>query len=134
MVPESRSRPVGLYAIITLQLIVAVPLALYLLALEEVVPVLRVLVRNPIYSLLTPGWLLVGMMLLAVLGLLLQKHWGWVLSMIVTGAGLAFTIWSYFQGTPSYLHMLIEGVTVFCLNQRDVQQYFEEVRGQESIS
>ena len=55
MVPESRSRPVGLYAIITLQLIVAVPLALYLLALEEVVPVLRVLVRNPIYSLLTPG-------------------------------------------------------------------------------
>jgi hypothetical protein len=52
--------------------------------------------------------------------------------MILTGIGLAFTIWSYFQGTPNYLPMLIDVVIVFYLNQRDVQQYFERMGSQES--
>jgi hypothetical protein len=135
MVSETKqSRPLGLYVLLILQLVVAVLLALYLMGLEEVLPFLRMMVRNPLFSLLAPGWLMVGMLLLAVLGMLLQKRWGWVLSMIVTGLGLAFAIWSYFQGTANYLPMLIDVVIVFYLNQRDVQKYFENSRGQESIS
>ena len=66
------------------------------------------------------------MLLLGVLGLLLQKRWGWIITMILTGFGLFFTIWSYFQDTPRYFPMLIYVIMVLYLNQRDVQQVFRE--------
>jgi hypothetical protein len=122
--PTRRKRPAGLLVIAGLQFIMAVLLVLSLLGQEEIDPALRLLVRNPLFFNTTPGWLLVGMLLLAVLGLMLLRRWGWILTMVLTGLGLAFGIWSYFQGTPSYVPMLLQVVMVFYLNQHDVQQPF----------
>jgi uncharacterized ion transporter superfamily protein YfcC len=44
--------------------------------------------------------------------------------MILTGFGLAYNIWSYFQGNSYYIVMAVYIIMVFYLNQRDVQSSF----------
>ncbi len=118
-----KRRPFGLYIIIGLQLAIAIFLALVLLGQERIDPYIRVLIQNPLfYSWF--GWVLVGSLLLAIFGLLRLKRWGWILTMILTGIGLSFSIWSYFQGKPYFIDMVIYLVIVFYLNQRDVQSPF----------
>lgn len=120
---QPKKRPFGLFIIIGLQLIEATLLILGLMGEKSIIQYLRVLVQNPIfYSWF--GWVLVAVLLLAVVGLLFLKRWGWILSMIMTGIGLAYAIWSYTQGDPHYLPMVIYLVIVFYLNQRDVQAPF----------
>ena len=121
-----QKRPVGLVVIIVLQLALAVLEALYLLGWKQSAVALRLIMKNPIFYTDVAGWVLVGLLLLAVLGLLLQKRWGWITTMILTGFGLFYTIWSYFQGTPRYFPMLIYVIMVLYLNQRDVQRIFRE--------
>lgn len=120
---EEKRRPFGLYFIISLQLILAFLLTLALLGEETIASYLKVVIRNPIFYTWF-GWVLIGFFLLAVIGLLLLKRWGWIITMIMTGIGLTFTIWSYFDGNPRYIPMLINIVIVFYLNQRDVQSPF----------
>ena len=127
MNPEPKQKwPVGLVVIIVLQLVLVVLETLYQAGWKQSVLALRLLVRNPIFYTETVGWILVALLLLGVLGLLLQKRWGWIITMILTGFGLFFTIWSYFQDTPRYFPMLIYVIMVLYLNQRDVQQVFRE--------
>ncbi len=122
---KAKRRPFGLYLIIILQLVGAILLAMSLLGEKTVAVYLKVLVQNPIFYTWF-GWVLIGFLMLAVLGLLFLKRWGWILTMILTGIGLAFSIWSYFQGNPHYIPMVIYLVIVFYLNQRDVQSPFLE--------
>jgi hypothetical protein len=120
---QHKSRPFGLYVIIGVEVALAVFLALALLSVQGVRPYLSILVQNPIfYSWL--GWVLVGCFAVAALGLLFLKRWGWILTMILTGLGLSYTIWSYFQGNPNYIGMVMDLVIVFYLNQREVQLPF----------
>lgn len=118
-----KRRPFGLYFIICLQLMLSFLLTLALLGDRTVATYLKVVIQNPIFYTWF-GWVLVGIFLLAVIGLLLLKRWGWILTMITTGTGLAVTIWSYIDGNPRYVPMLIYIVIVFYLNQRDVQVPF----------
>ena len=127
-----RRWPVGLVTIIALQLILAVLEALFLLGWRQSLLGLRLLVKNPIFYTEGFGWVLVAVLLLAVLGLLLQKRWGWFITMILTGIGLFYTIWSYSQGEPRYFPMVIDVVIALYLNQRDVQQPFRQRAGWES--
>jgi len=121
---KDNRRPFGLNIIIVLQLALAIFLILALLGNQGISSYLRLLVRNPIfYS--WAGWVLVGFLVLAVIGLLLLRRWGWILTMILTGIFLFLTIWSYFQGSPNFVAMVIDLVIVFYLNQRDVQAPFE---------
>ena len=121
-----RKWPVGLVVIIVLQLALALLETLFLLGWKQSALALRLLMKNPIFYTDVAGWVLVGSLLMAVLGLLLQKRWGWLITMIVTGFGLFYTIWSYFQGAPRYFPMLIYVIMVLYLNQRDVQRLFRE--------
>ena len=116
-------RPFGLYFIIGLQLTLAILLSLALLGETTISAYLRVMIQHPIFNSWI-GWVLVGFLVLAVLGLLFLQRWGWVLTMIMTGIGLSATIWSYFDGNPRYFPMLVYLVIVFYLNQRDVQSPF----------
>lgn len=117
-------RPFGLYIIAVLQVIIALLLALALLGVDESLPYLKLLISNPFfYS--WAGWVLVGFLALAILGLLWLKRWGWVLTMILTGVGLSLGIWNYFQGKPNYVGLVVYMVIVFYLNQREVQATFE---------
>ena len=118
-----RRRPFGLYMITGLQLVLSILLALALLGEKTIATYLKVLIQNPIfYGWL--GWVLIGSLLLAVLGLMILKRWAWILTMILTGLGLSYSIWSYFQGKPHYIPMVIYLVIVFYLNQREVQTAF----------
>lgn len=117
-------RPFGLYIIAVLQVTFALLLALALLGVEESLPYLKVLIRNP-SSYSWAGWVYVGFLALAILGLLWLKRWGWVLTMILTGVGLSLSIWNYFQGRPNYVSLVLSLVIVFYLNQREVQATFE---------
>lgn len=120
---EKGRRPFGLYIIIILQLINAALLALGLLALGLVQQPLPIRVTEQlIFALL--GWLLVIAWVLATMGILRQKRWGWTLTMILTGLALATNIWQYFQGEPQYFNMVLNIVIVFYLNQREVQWLF----------
>jgi len=120
---KAKRRPFGLYLIIVLQLFLAIFLALALLGEKTIATYLKGFVQNPIFYTWF-GWVVIGFLVLAVLGLLLLKRWAWILTMILTGILLAFSIWSYFQGSPHYLEMVIYIVIVFYLNQRDVQSPF----------
>lgn len=123
--PKKR-RPVGLTVIIVLQLVLAVLALLLLLGWEQGLPALWLLLRNPIFYTVTTGWILVALLLLADIGLLFQKRWGWIITMILTGSNLAYTIWSYFQGNLLYFPMLIYVIIVLYLNQREVQEFFRQ--------
>ena len=46
--------------------------------------------------------------------------------MILTGTGLFYAVWSYSQGRPRYVPMVIYVVITLYLNQRDVQQLFQQ--------
>ena len=117
-------RPFGLYIIAVLQVTLALLLALALLGVEESLPYLKVLIRNPLPH-YWAGWVYVGFLALAILGLLWLKRWGWVLTMILTGIGLSLAIWNYFQGRPNYVGLVLSLAIVFYLNQREVQATFE---------
>lgn len=116
-------RPFGLYIVIGLQTINALLLALGLLTLQVVNQQIDLLVGNRLYFAYL-SWLLVAAWLLASLGLFWLKRWGWTLTMILTGIGLAVNIWQYFQGAPNYQETIIHIVIVFYLNQREVQRPF----------
>ncbi len=131
---SARRRPFGLYMIIGLQLSIAVILGVSLVLtyivlggdfvrLEQADTLLDAVVKNP-YFFSGAGWVLVAALLLAIIGLLRQKRWGWTLTMILTGLGLAYNIWSYFQGNPYYISMAVYIIMVFYLNQREVQSSF----------
>ena len=76
---KTKRRPFGLYLIILLQLFLAIFLALALLGEKTIATYLKVLVQNPVfYSWF--GWVLIGFLVLAVLGLLLLKRWAWILT------------------------------------------------------
>ena len=128
----AKRRPFGLYLIIALQLVVAILLVLALLGEKTIAIYLKLLVQNPIFYTWF-GWVLIGFLLLAVLGLWILKRWGWILTMILTGLGLGFSIWSYFQGSPHYISMVLYLVIVFYLNQRDVQYPFLHRNNSEGV-
>jgi uncharacterized membrane protein (DUF2068 family) len=113
-------------------LVVAILLVLALLGEKTIAIYLKLLVQNPIFYTWF-GWVLIGFLLLAVLGLWILKRWGWILTMILTGLGLGFSIWSYFQGSPHYISMVLYLVIVFYLNQRDVQYPFLQSNNSEGV-
>jgi hypothetical protein len=62
--------------------------------------------------------------IVVVFGLLRLRRWAWVLVMIQLGMVMALDLALYFVGSPQYASMLISVVTVFYLNQSDVQDAF----------
>ena len=120
---STRERPFGLYIIIILQVLIALSLAAGLILLQVTGVDLPLLLRDQ-FLFKIYGWIIVGVFLLASLGLLRLKRWGWVLSMLLIGTNLVYNIWLYFQGDAHYLDMVANIVIVFYLNQRDVQAPF----------
>ena len=118
-----RKWPFGLYVIVAVQFLVALLLALGL-AIDEVA---ELRLQIPVANNLLPTsltWALVVALLVASLGLVRLKRWGWTLTMILTGAGLALSIWQYSKGEARYLDMALYVVIVFYLNQRELQSLF----------
>lgn len=59
------------------------------------------------------------------LGLFLLRRWAWTAAMILIGVSLIYNIIHYLGGGQPYISMLIDVISVFYLNQRNVQAAFE---------
>jgi len=64
--------------------------------------------------------------LAAAIGLWRIHHWAWLLTMMVLAYTLASEIIAFFLTQPNFLMMVLGVVTVFYLNQREVQDLFAD--------
>ena len=73
----------------------------------------------------TAVFVVAGVLLaLAAIGLLAGRRSGWLLAMVLTGIFIAADIITFGTGTAHHFWMLLNIVTVFYLNQRDVRETF----------
>jgi hypothetical protein len=72
--------------------------------------------------------------IVVVFGLLRLRRWAWVLVMIQLGMVMALDLALYFVGSPQYASMLISVVTVFYLNQSEVQDAFRRRAPEENLT
>jgi len=93
----------------------AMPFALALSALDQ--PVVTAV-----------GVALVSLLSIAALGLVAGDRRGWLLAMVLTGIFLLGEIWDFSQGDANQLWMVLDVITVFYLNQTDVQEVVRGVR------
>jgi hypothetical protein len=125
---RKRRRPFGIYAVI---LLILVNQLVILLTYLDILP-LYVSVLFPVGTgnRLADAYHIFSAFLafLMVVGLWRLRHWAWVLTMIIVGVDLAAGLWKYMHATPDYLDMLINVITVFYLNQGEVQAAFERRR------
>jgi hypothetical protein len=64
------------------------------------------------------------LLLVAATGLYTGRRLGWLLTMVLTGAFIAADIVTFGAGTAHHVWMVLNIVTVFYLNQRDVRERF----------
>ena len=126
-------RPFALYALVglmVLKVVLIVGATIGTARLEEGESVVRDALRIPglaraaeTFTILDP--LLLGIaatLLLSVGGLLAGRHWGWLLAMVTAGIFVAIDIVAFAAGAANYLWMLLNIVTVFYLNQREIRE------------
>ena len=63
-----------------------------------------------------------GLLIVSVIGMLSRRRTGWLLAMVITGLFVAVDIYGYLNSSANHLWMLLNIVTVFYLNQRDVRE------------
>ncbi len=70
------------------------------------------------------GWILglAALLVLSAAGLMARRRVGWLLAMVITGVFVASDISGFYSGTTNHVWMLLNIVTVFYLNQRDVRE------------
>ena len=64
---------------------------------------------------------------IGVIGLLAGTRWGWVLTMLLVGAGLLFDLIQYLNGHPVPISLGVHVLTTFYLNQRSVRSMAADV-------
>jgi hypothetical protein len=62
-----------------------------------------------------------ALVIIGVIGLLLLRRWGWVLTMVLVGVALAGDIIRFFVGEPAFVGMFIHVIAAFYLNGRSVR-------------
>lgn len=65
--------------------------------------------------------IITGIGVTIALGLALGRRWAWGLAALWMAVSLALALVAYLSGTPLYPLMVVSVLTVFYLNQRDVQ-------------
>jgi hypothetical protein len=60
-------------------------------------------------------------LVVSAIGVLALRRSGWLLAMVLTGMFIAADIYAFLYGTPTYLWMGLNIVTVFYLNQPDAR-------------
>ena len=65
---------------------------------------------------------LAALLIIAAIGLLAHRRRAWLLAMVLTGVAVAIDIIGFLNGVHSDIWMVLNIVTVFYLNQRDVRE------------
>ena len=68
-------------------------------------------------------------LLVAAIGLLRVRRWGWTVAMATQCMVLTLGLVTYLGGQPSFLLMTLGALSVLLLNQRDVRLIFEPAEG-----
>jgi hypothetical protein len=66
--------------------------------------------------------LVAAVLLSSALMLLAGRRTGWLLAMVITGVSVAIDIVAFIAGAGSHVWMILNVVTVFYLNQRDIRE------------
>ena len=124
----ARKRPFGIYAIIVLLLLNALSLVVDSARSTLSLSTLTQAAIDDLFILRTVEYPLALLLLIVALGIWLLRRWAWVATMILIGVGMAICIMRYARGAPLYTAMALDVLTVFYLNQRDVQNLFTRRR------
>jgi len=122
---SSRKRPFGVTAIVVLQAVSILALAVDIYRMQPVRSIFFLTGVEYSRFFLPAGLAIILLELVIAFGLWHLKRSAWVLIMIQQGIGLSVYLWFYANGEPLYLSMLLSVIIVFYLNQREVQQAFE---------
>ncbi len=124
--PTTRpKRPFGVYAIIVLQLLRALSVSFVVLPFVQDLPsTIAKNLENQNAFIVAISLIIAGNLVVCI-GLFLLKRWAWIAVMILIGSNLLFSLWLYWNGTAPFIDMLIDVVSVFYLNLRNVQAAFE---------
>jgi hypothetical protein len=131
-VSERGQRPFGLKAIVALLLVQAIAgavvVAAYFFENQNLFVQLGTTLNalSAASALVISQLVLVPLRLAAVVGLWRIHHWAWLLTMMLLAYSLAMEIIAFFLAEPNFLMMLLGVVTVFYLNQREVQDLFAD--------
>ena len=123
--PKKTRRPFGVYAIMVLQLLRA--LSVLVIVLPFVQNLQATIVRsldNQTAFFAAISVIIAGNTAIFI-GLFLLKRWAWIAIMILIGTNLMFSILLYWNGGQPFAGMLIDVISVFYLNLRNVQAAFE---------
>jgi uncharacterized membrane protein (DUF2068 family) len=129
-VPRARKQPFALVALAALMLLRAVLILLVVAGIALSEPRVAELLQLPdafneaenralFATFVVP---VAALLILSAVGLLAHRRRAWLLAMVMTGAFVAIDIVSFVGGTQSNIWMLLNIVTVFYLNQRDVRE------------
>ncbi|MGH2587006.1 MAG: hypothetical protein ACRDJE_18995 [Dehalococcoidia bacterium] len=121
-----RKRPFGVTVIAILQ-VVAAPTAGITVALAES-PLGLGRAYDELGGIAGPVYSILGIVI--AVGLWRLQRWAWIAAMLWFGLSMVGSLLAYRNGEPYYALMVIEIITVFYLNQRDVQQVFRSRRDQ----
>jgi len=120
-----RKRPFGVIVLVVLQLLLVVSQVLgWAWSPIQMGGLLR-------FGQMTSAFLfcsaLIGILITLVVaaGLWFLKRWAWFLVMLQLGVRMLVLLRLYYSGQPQYVEMLLSVLTVFYLNQREVQRAFE---------
>jgi hypothetical protein len=114
--------PFGILVVAVLRLIDAASLIYLFLDLGTTRPVGGVpIIGNSTDLTRALDLVLAALVILGVVGLLLFKRWGWVLTMVLVGAALAGDLIRVAIGEPAYLGMFLHVAAAFYLNGRSVR-------------
>ena len=113
-----RRRPLGVTLVAIVQALNALATGAEVLAGRRGVPSEDTAVLVVAGSAIAIGGLIVA------LGLWELQRWAWTATMIWVGAVMAIALSAYFEGSPSYVVMVLSVLQVFYLNQSDVQRVF----------
>ncbi|MBK8050267.1 MAG: hypothetical protein IPK16_26085 [Anaerolineales bacterium] len=130
---KRRRRPFGVYVIITLQLF-SIVAGLFVFAGEYLAlnyPELNVDLDLG-FPLSGPEFWITNLQLaivmvlsmISVIGLWRMQRWAWYLTMLELGFSMVVNISMYFNANANYVDMFLNVLTVFYLNQKDVQRAF----------
>jgi hypothetical protein len=123
-------RPFGVTVIAVLQ-VVAAPTAGITVALSES-PLGIGRAYDEFTNVAGPVFSILGIVI--AVGLWRLQRWAWIATMLWFGLSMAGTLLGYRNGEPNYPLMVIEIITVFYLNQRDVQQAFRSRRSPTEVA
>lgn len=71
--------------------------------------------------------------LIAAFGLLLMHEWAWPTVLAAISVNMGVGLWAYYDGHPNYVTMILNVISIFYLNSRDVRHAFGIVRPRDSV-